>query len=70
MEGWEDKLDEVVKFRQSLTSETDRGCALMAAAYLDAELEKLLSKHFVNSDKVKEEIFGHSRPLGSFSEKN
>jgi hypothetical protein len=33
---------EVFAFRSSLNQETDRGCALMAAAYLDTELEWLL----------------------------
>ena len=32
-----DRVAEVFEFRRSLTPETDRGCALMAAAYLDAE---------------------------------
>jgi len=62
-----EKFDEVLQFRQSLSEETDRGCALMAAAYLDSELEKLLSKHFVDNENIKKEMFGHSRPLGSFS---
>lgn len=61
------RMDEVFEFRQSLNAETDRGCALMAAAYLEAELQKLLAKYFVNNEAVQKEIFGHSRPLGSFS---
>ncbi|MEW6131271.1 MAG: transcriptional regulator [Acidobacteriota bacterium] len=69
MDSWEEKFDEVVEFRQSLTSETDRGCALMAAAYLDSEIGKLLDKYFVSNNKVKEEILGNSRPLGTFSAK-
>src|ERR1044071_2597257 len=61
------RFEEVFEFRRSLTGETDRGCALMAAAYLDSELEKLLRKYFVNNENVQDEIFGHSRPLGTFS---
>jgi hypothetical protein len=38
------KIDEVLEFRSSLTGETDRGCALTAAAYLGDELEKLLGE--------------------------
>ncbi len=38
------KIDEVLEFRSSLTGETDRGCALTAAAYLSDELEKLLGE--------------------------
>ncbi len=62
-----EKFEEVFQFRQSLTKETDRGCALMAAAYLDSEIEKLLSKHLVNNESIKREVFGYSRPLGAFS---
>ena len=62
-----ERFDEVFQFRLSLSEETDRGCALMAAAYLDSELEKLLSKHFVNNENIKKEMLGVSRPLGSFS---
>ena len=61
------KMDEVFVFLQSLSKETDRGCALIAAAYLDVEIENLLSKHFVPNNSVKNEILGQSRPLGTFS---
>jgi DNA-binding MltR family transcriptional regulator len=61
------KLGEVFEFRKTLSPETDRGCALMAAAYLDAQLEKLLSLHFVDDRVVVEELLGQSKPLGSFS---
>ena len=33
---------ELPELRTTLSSETDRGCALMAAAYLDVQLEILL----------------------------
>jgi DNA-binding MltR family transcriptional regulator len=69
IEWMSNKFDEVFEFRQSLTNETDRGCALMAASYLEAELEKLLRKFLVDNDKIKDELFGHSHPLGSFSAK-
>ncbi|HKP48125.1 MAG TPA: MltR family transcriptional regulator [Pyrinomonadaceae bacterium] len=61
------RYDEVLDFRQSLNAETDRGCALMAAAYLDAELEKLLRKYLVDNDSVQNEILRQSGPLGPFS---
>jgi hypothetical protein len=60
-------MDEVFEFRQSLSDETDRGCALMAAAYLDSELQKLLSKYCVNNPNVQKDIFGRSRSLSTFS---
>ena len=66
-EMFSENFDRVMEFRQSLSKETDRGCALMAAAYLDSEIEKLLSKYFVNNENVKKEVLGQSRPLGTFS---
>jgi DNA-binding MltR family transcriptional regulator len=61
------RLDEVMEFRLSLNAETDRGCALMAAAYLDAELESLLRVHFVQNKTVADDLLGQNRPLGTFS---
>lgn len=61
------KFDEIIEFRTSLTTESDRGCALMAAAYLDSELEKLLNEFFVKNESIKKEMLGNSRPLGTFS---
>jgi hypothetical protein len=59
----------VLAFQESLSAESDRGCALMAAAYLDSELQRLLCKYLVNDEPTQKEIFGNSRPLGSFSSK-
>ena len=61
------KFDEVMEFRSSLTPETDRGCALMAAAFLDSELELLLRAFVVKNKKVEDEMFGQSKPIGAFS---
>lgn len=60
------RLDDVMEFRDSLNPESDRGCALMAAAFLDAELDLLLRQCIVDS-RVAEDIFGQSRPLSTFS---
>ncbi len=51
---------EVLLFRATLDDETDRGCALMAAAYLDSQLEELLRKTFVDDLKVIKRIFNAS----------
>jgi DNA-binding MltR family transcriptional regulator len=67
LQEYESKLGEVFEFRKTLTPETDRGCALMAAAYLDSQLEDLLTLHFVDDPAVVEELLGQSKPLGSFS---
>jgi DNA-binding MltR family transcriptional regulator len=63
----EARLADVFKFRETLTPETDRGCALMAAAYLDAQLEELLRAAWVADDKCLDDVLGQSKPLGTFS---
>lgn len=60
-------IQEVISFRTLLTEETDRGCALMAAAYLDVALEKLIKANLVNNERVTKEVFAHNGSLGSFS---
>lgn len=61
------RIDDVIKFRKSLTSESDRGCALMAAAFLDTELDALLRKSLVENTGVAENLLGQSRPISTFS---
>ena len=61
------RFDEVMEFRNSLNPETDRGCALMAAAFLDSELELLLRSFVVDNEKAQDEIFSQSKPIGTFS---
>ena len=60
-------LQEVGEFHESLKQETDRGCALMIASFLDSKLEALLRSGFVDSTKIAGEILGISGPLGTFS---
>ena len=60
-------LKEVGEFHESLKQETDRGCALMIASFLDSKLENLLRAGFVSSPKVADENLGISGPLGTFS---
>jgi DNA-binding MltR family transcriptional regulator len=62
-----EQASEVYEFRATLTPETDRGCALMAAAYLDDQLRELLSKCFIDDSKAIGEYFSNSGPLGTFS---
>lgn len=61
------RLDEVLAFRHELTSESDRGCALMAAAYLDDQLSLLLKARLIDDPEVAEQLFGHVGALGTFS---
>ena len=60
-------LEHVLKFRRALTLESERGCALLAGAYLDCELEKLLIAKLVSNHKVTADFFRPDGPLGSFS---
>ncbi|MDP3070066.1 MAG: MltR family transcriptional regulator [Opitutaceae bacterium] len=61
------KADQFRAFRKALTLESDRGCALFAAAYLDKSLSEMLSASLVNSAKIEDDLFGSQAPLGSFS---
>jgi hypothetical protein len=60
-------LPKVIAFRESLTPETDRGCALMAAAFLDSELGRLLRAAWIADSKSADDMLGQSKPLGTFS---
>lgn len=59
--------EEVIAFRAALTAESDRGCALFAAAYLDASLSDLLYVSLVSSKKIEDDIFKGTAPLATFS---
>jgi DNA-binding MltR family transcriptional regulator len=61
------KFEKVLEFRDSLSEETDRGCALMAASYLEQELEQLLRARLVDDQKIVDELFRPDGPLGTFS---
>lgn len=66
-EGFPDHFREVCEFRFSLNAETDRGCALMVASFLDYKIEQLLTARFVNDPKSTAEHLSQSGPLGTFS---
>ena len=55
------------EFRSSLTKETDRGCALYAAAYLDRALSDLLFLSLVENKNVEKDLFEGTAPLATFS---
>jgi hypothetical protein len=56
-----------IAFRPQLTTESDRGCALLASAYLDDLLAQLLVAHLVDSPTTSTRVVGQSGPLGAFS---
>jgi DNA-binding MltR family transcriptional regulator len=58
---------EVFEFRTTLTGETDRGCALMAAAYLDDQLERLIRRTLIDDTAAIDDLLRSSGAVGSFS---
>ncbi len=62
-----DSFPRVLQFRETLTPESDRGCALIAVAYLDESMHELLRKCLVSDDKVARAFMRPDGPLGSFS---
>ncbi len=56
-----------LEFRKALTDESDRGCVLFAAAYLDAKLSDLLYVSLVTDRDIEEELFKGNSPLSTFS---
>ena len=61
------QITELFELITVLSSESDRGCSLMAVAYLDVELERLLKAFLVDDVKVVNELFNHTGALGTFS---
>ena len=64
-----ENITTIPRFSKIFVKETDRGCALLAASLLDNELEKLLSKFFVDNSKIQKKLFSVNGPLGTFSSK-
>ena len=62
-----DSFPSVIRFRETLTPESDRGCALIAVAYLDESMYRLLRECLVSDDKVARAFMRPDGPLGSFS---
>lgn len=62
-----DQFDEVIQLREALSTETDRGCALHAASYLDNELGVMLASHFVDHAKTHIELLDGTGGLATFS---
>lgn len=63
-----ERFPEIFAFRFELNKETDRGCALMAASYLEDRLELLLRRHFIKSKQFRE-LFEGQGALAIFSSK-
>jgi len=64
------ETEDIFKFQFIILRETDRGVALMAAAYLENSLESLLKEFFVNDLPLKNDPFNsYNGFLTSFSSK-
>ncbi|MGC4046437.1 MAG: MltR family transcriptional regulator [Armatimonas sp.] len=61
------QMKAAIEVRKTLTEESDRGCVIIAASYIDSRLEDLLCRRFINNKKLVESIMQNSGPLGSFS---
>lgn len=59
--------EQVFAFRQTLSPESDRGCALMAAAFLDDRLKLLIEGSLIDEPKLKKDFLGFNGPAGTFS---
>jgi hypothetical protein len=57
----------VVQLRRSLLNESDRGCALAGAAFLESALGALLRTYLLDDPKVADELFAGTGPLATFS---
>lgn len=62
-----DQQKKVLIFRHTLHSESDRGCALLAASHLDFILQKLLKLKLIGSKKHLEDLFSVTGSLSTFS---
>jgi DNA-binding MltR family transcriptional regulator len=58
--------EDVARLVEDLGRETDRGCALLAAAFLDDVLDVMLRAAFVDAPEAVGRILGTGRPLESF----
>lgn len=63
----EEQFEEILSFRRAISSESDRGCVLFAASYLDASLSKLLCESLVANKNVEKDLFEGTMPLATFS---
>lgn len=57
----------ILDFQKIIRDETDRGTALMSAAYIDEQLKGLLLSYFIDDINVTKGLLSSSGPIGSFS---
>lgn len=59
--------NDFLAFSASLEAESDRGCALYSAAYLDDALADMLMAGMVQTATLKDDLFGRRAALAAFS---
>lgn len=62
-------FQEFLDFREMFSKESDRGCALMSAAFIDDKLGQLIEKNLIDNKRARESLFDNSGALGTFSGK-
>jgi DNA-binding MltR family transcriptional regulator len=63
------KIEEYKNFRHSLEEESDRGSALMAAAFIEEKIGELLQLFCVDNKKIYTRLFENNGALATFSSK-
>jgi DNA-binding MltR family transcriptional regulator len=61
------QIEKILAFRKALSSESDRGCALLAASFLDNALSDLMYVSFVYNKKIEKDLLNGTAPLATFS---
>jgi len=68
--GTKVRAKRLFEIRNELEKESDRGCALVAAAYLENQITELLEDFFIKqSKKDSDSLFDFNGPVGTFSSK-
>lgn len=60
-------IHKFTSFRTGLITESDRGCALYAAAYIETALGEMLAACMVQNPNIKADLFKSNGPLSTFS---
>jgi len=60
-------VKEAIAFRETLSPESDRGCALMGGSFLDSRLKKLIEKKVIDDSKIVGQFLEFNGAAGTFS---
>lgn len=69
VEQFNKHLKAFIDFRNELSDESDRGCALFGSSYLEAALQNLIIDFLVGDQAVIDSLFSGTAPLATFSAK-